>query len=181
MKFTIFSFQEKHYKKITAGCTAAITGIGIYLYIDSLNSLNPNANLISFVVSIAYALALFILGLYLSSQSSKIQNRFWIVKEYYTSLCSLQVFFCNKQLTKYNYSDIQSFILFHQSFTGHATKEFDNPLIKNNCFTYTSKYLKHEKAFLSTYSILLQQINVLRITLHKTIYQKRFHTHIFAK
>lgn len=158
MKFNIFSFQEQYYKKIAAVCTIFITGIGILSYLSSLESQNPNANLISFVVSIVYALALFILGLYLSSQSSRIQNRFWVVKEYYVSLCSLQSIFYHKQLSMHDYSDIQSFILFHQGFTGRAEK-FENSYIKNNCFTYTSNYLKHEKKFLSTYNELLLQVN----------------------
>lgn len=158
MKFNIFSFQEKHYKKIGLVCTLLFTYIGIYTYLHSLKIQATNNNLISFVVSIVYALVLFILGLYLSVQSTRVENRFLVVKDYYISLCRLQELFSGKILAKDSYYDIHSFVSFHQLFTAR-TENNDKPIIKGDFFRYKTNYLKGEEKFLSTYSELLNQIN----------------------
>ncbi|RXI40165.1 hypothetical protein DP129_05515 [Clostridium tetani] len=158
MKFAIFSFQEKHYKKITFACTVLITFFSILLYLYSLKTQDPNTNLISFVVSIVYALALFVLGLYLSAQGTRVENRFLAIKEHYSSLCRLQELFSCERLAKQTYNDIKSFIIFHQIFTAR-TENIDKPFINGGFFTYKSRYLKHEEAFLSTHSELLAKIN----------------------
>lgn len=158
MNLVIFSFQEKHYKKIAFACVVLTTSISIFLYLYSLKIQDPNTNLISFVVSIVYALALFVLGLYLSAQSTRVENRFLANKNHYISLCKLQQLFSCERLAKQNYDDVKSFVIFHQIFTARTTND-DKPFINGDFFTYTPRYLKHEEAFLSTHSELLAKIS----------------------
>lgn len=158
MKFTIFSFQERQYKKITFMCTLLATVTGIFIYCHSLSSNDPSIGLISFIVSIAYALALFALGLYYAAQNSKIENRFFAIKDHYVSLCNLQGLFSSERLAKCNYDDLKSFVLFHKVFTARV-ESVDSAIIKGDCFIYKKRYLEHETAFLTTHDKLLSKIN----------------------
>lgn len=160
MKFTIFSFQERHYKKIAVACTVLITVISISVYFCSLKVQDTNSNLISFIVSIAYALALFVLGLYLSTQSARLENRFLAIKEQYLSLCNFQGLFSSECIAKENFNDLKSFVIFHQLFTARSDEEkVDKPFINGDFYTYKSRYLKCEKNFQSVHDELITKIS----------------------
>lgn len=139
MKFKIFRLQELIYKKVIYTIVTLSTVICIFIYLE-----NRNSDEMAYVLSIFYALFLFIIGLYMNNISAQIQNMFYRRKEQYKSLKSLSEIY--KPTTKEK-EDILSFVIMTQALTGRTSEDI-NPYIKFNGFNYTESYLRLEKSFL---------------------------------
>lgn len=166
MKFKVFGFHERLYQWIAFISVVLITigGVVYYLVLKE-NSVAGNKDtkgfLIefqdsSFIIGVVYALFLFVVGLYLSSMSSKIQNLYYRRKEQYINLKRLSevVRSDNESVDK-----VESKIIFHRGFTGRLGVKKRRPYIIEDGYKYTSKYLKLEEDLLSLRSKLIEYFN----------------------
>lgn len=140
MKFKIFKINELIYKKIaylfvfiiTVGC------IAIYFY-------KKDSEDIAFILSLFYALFLFIISIYINNEAAKIQNMFQRRKEQYRSLKELAEIY---KPTYGNKNDLLSYIILVQVMTGRIG-DGNRSLIRINGFEYTDKYLNIEESYVS--------------------------------
>lgn len=139
MKFKIFTLHELIYKKIAYALVFIITVCCIVLYFYKRDSED-----IAFIISLFYALFLFIISVYINDMSTKIQNMFHRRKEQYRSLKELAEIY---KPTSSDKDDLLSYVIFVQGMTGRID-DGKRPFIRINGFEYTEKYLKLEKSFL---------------------------------
>lgn len=163
MKFKVFTVHELIYKKIAYALVIIISVGCIVLYF-----LKRDSEEISFIISIFYALFLFIIGVYISNMSTKIQNKFYRRKEQYRSLKELAEIY---NPTSWNKGDLLGHVIFVRGMTGRIDDNM-KPVIRINGFEYTEKYLKLEKTFLDLrrdlHALLNDEINKY-IASHKLI------------
>lgn len=170
MNFKVFGFHERLHKlfatisvvSITFGCVA------YYLLLKRYNAgkVSPEnffENFLiefqdsSFILSVVYALFLFIVGLYLTSMSTKLQNLYYRRKEQYKNLIRLNEVLSAEKVTDISDDKIMSSIIIHQSFTGRNIEKKRKPYILQDGFSYSSKFLELEE------SILLQRRTIVEI------------------
>lgn len=163
MKFKIFMLRELIYKKIAYALVFIITVGCIVLYFYKRDSEE-----IAFIISLFYALFLFIISVYINDISTKIQNMFHRRKEQYSSLKELAEIY---KPTSWYKDDLQSYVIFVQGMTGR-TGTGKKPFIRIDGFEYTEKYLKLESSFLflrrDLHALLNDEINKY-IPSHKLI------------
>jgi hypothetical protein len=168
MKFKIFKLHELIYKKIAYALVFIITVGCIVLYFYKRDSEE-----IAFIISLFYALFLFIISVYINDMSTKIQNMFHRRKEQYRSLKELAEIY---KPTSWDKDDLLSYVIFAQGMTGRIDDGKRPPLIRINGFEYTEKYLKLENSFLALrrdlHALLNDEINKY-ITTHKLIKKVR--------
>ncbi|MEK4626559.1 hypothetical protein MKY06_30140 [Priestia sp. FSL P4-0332] len=145
MKFSVFTFQELRYKTIAYLLAFIITIVSIIAYLKLPKG--ADTSLASYVLSIVYALTLFVVGLYINNMSSKQQNMFLKRKGQYKSLHQLLEFYEIKAF-KENEDEMFKYVIFSQSFM-KRTKGKGNSLISFKGYEQTKKYLKIEEDFLS--------------------------------
>ncbi|MED3663034.1 hypothetical protein P4476_14415 [Ureibacillus terrenus] len=150
MKFKVFKLQELIYKKIVYMVVFIITVACIVLYL-----LNRTSDEISYILSIFYALFLFIVGLYMNNMSIHTQNMFYKRKGQYRSLKELSEIY---KPTTNEKEDLFSFILMVQALTGRTSTDMKS-FITFNGFEYTEKYLKLENSFLEQRKELISLLN----------------------
>lgn len=139
MKFKIFTLSELIYIKIAYALVFIIT-VGclvLYFYKRDIEE-------IAFIISLFYALFLFIISVYINNKSTKIQNMFHRRKEQYRSLKGLAEIY---EPTSWDKDDLLSYVIFVQGMTGRIG-DGKRPFIRINGFEYTAKYLKLEKSYL---------------------------------
>lgn len=154
MKFKIFKLRELIYKNIAYTLVFIITVGCIVLYFYKRDSEE-----IAFIISLFYALFLFIISVYINNMSTKIQNMFHRRKEQYRSLKGLAEVY---KPTSWEKEDLLSYVIFVQGMTGRIG-EGKRPFIIINGFEYTEKYLKLEKSYLvlrkDLHALLNDEIN----------------------
>ncbi|SFM42212.1 hypothetical protein SAMN03159341_13226 [Paenibacillus sp. 1_12] len=186
MKYKVFGFHERLHKWLASMSVVFIT-IGCVVYYLLLKKYNTTDQekinikpskgsffehfLIefqdsSFILSVVYALFLFMVGLYLTSMSSKVQNLYYRRKEQYKNLKRLNEVLSVEKMNDLSDRGIRSVIITHQGFTGRISDQKQRPYIQQDGFRYTAKYLKLEE------SILLEQgslVEVFNLKLNKYI------------
>ncbi|MGG3234257.1 hypothetical protein ABEP17_12330 [Priestia flexa] len=154
MKFKIFKIRELIYKKLTYSFVFIITVgcIALYFY-------KNDSEEIAFIISLFYALFLFIISIYINNEAAKIQNLFHRRKEQYRSLKDLAEIY---KPTSWDKDDLLSYIIFVQGMTGRIG-DGKRSFIRINGFEYTDKYLKIEKSYLNLrkdlHTLLNDEIN----------------------
>lgn len=148
MKFRIFTFQEYIYKWLSYSIVIIFTfgSIGLYIYVSSnKNEASSKALLnsdeLTLIISIGYALLLFIINIYMTNVSSKIQNLIFKRKEQYINLKELASFYKDRPDR-----NLSSFIDLSRILTGRAYKEI-KPKIKQDGFVFTNKFNKLENLY----------------------------------
>lgn len=190
MKFKVFGFFEKLYKWIAFISVVLITvgGVAYYLVLkDKSVAGNKHAKgfLIefqdsSFIIGVVYALFLFVVGLYLSSMSSKVQNLYYRRKEQYINLKRLSEVVSASRLNDESDDKVESNIFFHRGLTGRLGEQKRRPYIIEDGYKYTFKYLKLEDDLLSLRSNLVQFFN-LKINKYIDCYSlKKKHLNVFV-
>lgn len=139
MKFKVFKLQELIYKKVAYVIVSIVTMVCIYLYF-----FNGADGDIAYILSIVYALILFIVSLYFNNMSILTQNMFLKRKEQYRSLKELNNLYEHNLKEK---EDLTKFIFMAQAFTGRISPD-KGGYIKLNGFEYKQKYLKLEENYL---------------------------------
>lgn len=139
MKFKVFKLQELIYKKVAYVIVSIVTMVCIYLYF-----FNGADGDIAYILSIVYALILFIVSLYFNNMSILTQNMFLKRKEQYRSLKELNNLYKHNLKEK---EDLTKFIFMAQAFTGRISPD-KGGYIKLNGFEYKQKYLKLEENYL---------------------------------
>lgn len=189
MKFKVFGFFEKLYKWIAFISVVLITvgGVAYYLVLKD-NSVAGNKDAkgfiiefqdSSFIIGVVYALFLFIVGLYLSSMSSKVQNLYYRRKEQYINLKRMSEVVSVSRLDDESDDKVESKIIFHRGLTGRLGEKKRRPYIIEDGYKYTSKYLKLEDDLLSLRSNLVQFFN-LKINKYIDCYSlKKKHLNVF--
>lgn len=150
MKFKIFTLLELIYTKVAYTLVFIITISCVVLYFYKRDSEE-----IAFIISLFYALFLFIISVYINTVSTRVQNTFHRRKEQYRSLKDLA------EIYKPTFSaadDLLSHIMLAQGMTGRIGNG-KRPFIRINGFEYTEKYLKLEESYLALRSDLHALLN----------------------
>jgi hypothetical protein len=150
MIFKVFKLRELIYKKVAYTVVFIITVASIVGYLH-----NRSSDEIAYILSIFYALFLFIVSLYMNNMSIQTQNMFYKRKEQYRSLKELSGIYKPKSEEK---EDLLSFIIMVQALTGRTDTDM-KPFIILNGFEYTEKYLKLENLFLELRKDLISLLN----------------------
>ncbi len=186
MKFKVFGLFEKLYKWIASISVVLITGGCIVYYMmlkeSSATVSKESKSLLiefqdsSFFIGVIYALSLFVVGLYLNSMSSKVQNLYYRRKEQYINLKRLSQVV---QSDNESNADVVSKIMLHRGFTGRLGEEKRRPYVIEDGYKYTPKYLKLEDDLLSIRSNLVELVN-LKINKYIDCYSlKKRHLNVF--
>lgn len=180
MKFKVFGFHKRMYKWIAFVSVVLITIVCVtyYLLLKSYNATDkekiktePSEGSFlehfliefqdsSFILSVVYALFLFIVGLYLTSMSTKVQNLYYRRKEQYKNLKKLNEILSVEKSTDISDKNIRSIIIMHQGFTGRISDQKGRSYIQQEGFNYTKKFLKLEKDILLQHGSLVEIINL---------------------
>ena len=160
MKFRIFTFQEIIYKWLSYSIVFVVTILSIIFYLFSNSNSGKEDNLlntdeITFILSVFYALFLFIVGVYMTSMSNQTQNMFYRRKEQYINLKRLSELY---SVTKSKDKDLLSFIFMNKGFTGRTDQNI-KPYIKQDGFEFTKRYLQLESSFVEQWGILQKEWN----------------------
>lgn len=150
MKFKIFTLSELIYRKVVYTFVLFFT-IGIIIVYFLTRAIDESA----YVLSIFYALFLFIVSIYMNSKSTQIQNMFYKRIEQYRSLGELSGIY-TPGIRKND--DLLSFILMVQGLTGRLNDK-GRAIIKFNGFEYTEKYLNLEESYLNQRKALYDLLN----------------------
>jgi len=155
MELKIFKAHELLYKLIAFSVVFLSTEACIILYINT----NTTNGINTFIISIAYALTLFIVGLYVNHMKSQTQNLFYLRKTQYEDLSKLNAIFSTK-LSKpaSDYDSMYEFIFFHKSFTGRF-KNDNHCWINQKYYYYRKDYLILEEKFLDLYKEIKKRLN----------------------
>lgn len=154
MKFNVFTFEELRYKVLVFLLVVVITIATVFAYLNVPKG--TDTGFTSYVLSITYALLLFIVGLYITHMSSKKQNMFLKRKEQYKSLHQLLNLY-ETDAFKENYDEMYN-VVFSQVLMRNA-KPNGNSLISFKGYEQTEKYLNIEKEFLSTTKEINELLN----------------------
>lgn len=139
MKFRILSFQEKNYKSVITLFVILLTVLSLYFFINSGEDVQ---SLLGFVISIIYALALFLIGIYINSVTAKIENRFLTMKTVYHELSLLRACWkhAQKDLLFSDYFKTSTNIISIKVFT-ELDKESPT-MVKSDYFKYRNGFVK---------------------------------------
>lgn len=150
MKFSIFSKYELSYKWVGYFIIAIATA-GSYIAYKYFENDD-----MSFVISILYALFLFVINLYLSNESMNIKNLFYRRKEQYIQLKKLNELYSTGHNLK---DDLFMFVISRKAFMEANNDKKSSPYIKENGFNLKSKYINLEAAYLEERQKLNQELN----------------------
>lgn len=158
MNFKVFGLHEKIYKFLVYGIVIISTISCIYYYIKTVNKSD------TFIISIVYALLLFIVGIYITTMQNKVQNSFYRRKDQYHVMKKLNALFLTTDTNSCSDDDLRSFIIFHKGFTGRTHdgyKDKENPIyIDPDCFNYKNSFIILENKFIENQSVILHILNV---------------------
>ncbi|QSO48354.1 hypothetical protein [Alicyclobacillus mengziensis] len=155
MKFRIFGWHELTYKWIALLVMVALT-FGSLKYHAS----HPTDD---FVISIIYALFLFIVGIYTANMSSTVQNLFYRRREQYLNMKSLKLALSLEKLESLSDDSVKSFIITHQVFTARSwtpTEQTPRPIVRTEGFTYKKAYIELETDILNELRKFAQDIEL---------------------
>jgi len=155
MRFRIFGWHELAYKWIAFFVTVALT-FGSLKY----HELHPTDD---FIVSIIYALFLFVVGIYIANISSTAQNLFYRRKEQYLNMKNLKLALSLEKLDSLTDDSVKSFIITHQVFTARSwtpTDRTPRPIVRTEGFTYMKSYIELENGILKELQKLGQDMEL---------------------
>lgn len=157
IKFNIIGTWEIIYKKIIFILILLISVLSIYWYLTSGEIRKSDTG---YIISILYALFLFLIGVYSNHMKNKIDEKFYERKKYYLNLLKLKDVFNNMKFENYSEKDILEAIICFKGFTGR-TDNFKNvqPYISQQGFKFSNKELNIEDEFLRSRSILIDELN----------------------
>ncbi|XKH52006.1 hypothetical protein LG275_13800 (plasmid) [Chryseomicrobium palamuruense] len=165
MKFRIFTLHEIIYKWVAYLSVVFISIASVVYYVLSNNYSAKdkpllNSDELTFILSVLYALFLFVITVYLTSMSDRIRNMFNIRKEQYRQLKKLSEVYKVEGIEERDKDrELLSFLFMCQAFTGRTEKEEMKPYIKQKGFSYTNRYLRLEKSFIEQHSKLQIELN----------------------
>lgn len=165
MKFKATTWEERNYKFVAALLVLLTTVICCYVFIKS-----PNNNA-SFFISLAYALALYLVSVYTSTISDKIASEFQNRVKIYSNLKKAKDLLntiieereplfktktANDRIDEL-YDDIVTFIV----FTGNKDDEYlkSHPYVKNLGITYDESFLQDVNNCLRIIDTIVQDVN----------------------
>lgn len=170
MKIKVFGFYERLHRWIAFVTVVLITIGCVVYYLDlkenSVAGTKEAKGLViefqdsSFIIGVVYALFLFIVGLYLTSMSSKVQNLYYRRKEQYKNLNRLSEVVSLELMENVSDDKFVSRIILHRGFTGRLGENKRRPYIIEDGYKYTSKYLKLEEDLLELRSKLIGFLNL---------------------
>lgn len=155
MNFNVFSFWEKHYKRIMRIIVILITFGSIFLYFY----FNKDAD-IAFIISIVYALILFDIGIYSNYMDNIINNRYFIRKKTYLNLKKLKSVLKSINLSSQDDNKLLLLVISFKTFTSRG-KGMSNapPYIKEDGFKFNFKKLVIEDKFITQRNNLTTKLN----------------------
>lgn len=180
MTFKVFGFHERFHKWLAFMSVVLIT-IGCVTYYLLLKAFNTTfqekINLeplkdnfsgyfliefqdSSFILSVVYALFLFVVGLYLTSMSTKVQNLYYRRKDQYKNLKRLNEVLSVEKMNDLSDQSITSVIIMHRGFTGRLSDQKQRPYIQQDGFSYSARYLKLEESILIGQRSLIEVFNL---------------------
>lgn len=154
MKFNIFGVFERIYKWIAYGSVLLISFVSVlyYLHLEEKSD--------TFIIGTLYALFLFIIGIYLTNMSNKIQNLYHRKKEQYLILKKLKDLFSLDNSSSSSSDEAIKFIISHRVFTGRTDGQtIEKAYIAQDGFSYKKDYLELEEKIYKQYGEILQVLN----------------------
>lgn len=158
MKFHIFSTKELVAKPIIYGLILLLTGclISLYCYLPD------KKGVLSFSISITYALMLFLIIIPINHIDSFVAEKLYERESFYLSLRRLRVVTANTicKIDINNLNDVRANIIGFQVLTGRdentlkresAGEKINHSYVKENGFSYTDKMIRLENEWLSLY------------------------------
>ncbi|MGG0464551.1 hypothetical protein [Priestia aryabhattai] len=155
MKFKIFTFHELRYKIFAYSLAFIITIASILAYLNLPK--DADTSLASFVLSVVYALVLFVIGLYINNMSSSEKNMFYKKKEQYKGLKRLLEIYEIKPY-KENEDELFWFITNLEAFTT-KTSPTAKPYLSFDGYSYSQKYLKLKEEYASQIKYVSDLLN----------------------
>jgi len=131
------------------------TVASIFIYLK-----NSNNDKMTFIISIVYALFLFVIGTYMYNMSSKTQNLLYRRKNQYINLKILYSMYSSEVFSD-NEDRLFSFINMNKGFTGRFKEKGEKvkPYIQQEGFSFKPKYIQLEKLFLDEWGDLRSEWN----------------------
>lgn len=152
MKFTAVSWYEKYHKRIMYALIFVVTIILVCLYFFIKDNMS---NIFTYIAGIFYALFLFIVTVYLDSQSTKIDSLFYKRKKQYLNFKELKGLYNLRNL-----NDLYSFIIANQTLTRlHKQDTNEKSFIKEDGWYFKSSYLELESLYISQAQKIREIIN----------------------
>lgn len=150
-----------------------MTAFSVFFYFKHSNNSD-----VTFILSIVYALFLFVIGLYINERTAKIQNDFFIRKEQYLNLNQLSGMLSLNDNTR---QDLFEYLITAKALTGRSSKNFKGPIImKMNGINFSKRYLTKEESYLSINKSIAELIRceVDSYIKNKELKPRVLHTHI---
>lgn len=158
MKFHIFSIKEIIAKPIIFGLILVLTGclISVYCYLPD------EKGVLSFSISIIYALMLFLITIPINRIDSFVTEKLYERESFYLSLKRLRDVTANTicKIDVNNLDDVRLKIIGFKALTGRdddalkrktAGEKLEHVYVKENGFSYTDKMLRLENEWLNLY------------------------------
>ncbi len=157
MEFNIFRTWELVYRKIIFILIMVISILSIRWYFKSSDTQKSDT---AYIVSILYALFLFLIGIYDNYMKNKIDEKFYERKDYYLNLLKLKDLFNTMNFENYSDKNIFDSILLFKWFTGR-TGNLKNvqPYILQQGFTFNDTELAIEDTFIESRQKLIRTLN----------------------
>jgi len=157
MEFNIIRTWELVYRKIIFILIMVISTLSICWYFTSSNT---RKNDTAYIVSILYALFLFLIGIYDNYMKNKINEKFYERKDYYLNLLKLKHLFNTMNFENYSDKDIFDSIMLFKWFTGR-TGNLKNvqPYILQQGFKFNDTELAIEDIFIENRQKLIGTLN----------------------
>lgn len=158
MKFNIFNTWECIYKKIIYLLIVLVSVLSIVWYFNSADIKKSDT---AYIISILYALFLFLIGVYNNYMQDKIEEKFFERKNYYLNLLNLKDLFNTIDFENCSDKDIYSFIIAFKTFTGRTNSlKNTHPYISEQGFRFNNKELILEDDFISMRKMLIEKLNI---------------------
>lgn len=157
MEFNIIRTWELLYKKIIFILIILISILSMCWYFTSADTQKSDT---AYIVSILYALFLFIIGIYDNYMKNKIDEKFYERKAYYLNLLKLKKLFNTMNFEGCSDEDIFNSIIWFKGFTSRPDDMKNiQPYISQQGFKFNDKELTIEDEFIENRQKLIEKLN----------------------
>lgn len=156
MNIDIFTWWEQKYKSIYSLSIVFVSAAVIALYFFN------RSNDIGVVISIGYALFLFIVSFSISNEKTKLDNKFYLRLKRYITLKKLSDRFSLFTADTRNLEEMNMFIRHHRKFSKRDKDESQKGkgfVISEPWITYTERFIHTEDQFLEAFDCLCKLLS----------------------
>ncbi len=157
MEFNIINTWELIYKRIIFIFILLISILSICWYFKSVDTQKSDT---AYIVSILYALFLFLIGIYDSYMKNKIDEKFYERRNYYLNLLKIKDLFNTINFENYSDEEVFEAIIWFKGFTSRADgMQNVQPYILQQGFKFDDEELTIEDEFIVSRQKLIEKLN----------------------